>query len=66
MPLIALRSQQGVALQVQGLVIAVGRNAHVADGRVYGNPELIGFRTLTHSDRVSRTGFDAQTRHQTP
>ena len=37
--------QQGIALQIHNLAVAVGRNAHVADEHVCGNPRLIGFRT---------------------
>jgi len=38
MPLIDPRRQQGIALQIHYLAIAIGRNAHVADEHVYGNP----------------------------
>jgi hypothetical protein len=38
LPLIDPRRQQGIALQIQDLPIAVCRNAHVADQHMYGNP----------------------------
>ena len=63
MPLIDPCGQQGVALQIQDLAIAVGRNAHVADEHAYGNPGLIGFRTLCHSDRGCRACFEAEIGH---
>ena len=62
MPLIDPRGQQRVTLQVHDLPIAIGRNPHVADEHAYGNPRLIGFRRLPHSDKVCRADFDAQSR----
>jgi hypothetical protein len=59
-PLIDPSGQQRVALQIQHLPIAIGRDTHVADQHVCGNPQLNRFRTVRHSDCLSCM-FCAQT-----
>jgi hypothetical protein len=60
MPLINPCHQQGIALQIQHLAVAVGRDTHVSNHHVHGNPRVIGFRTLRHSDNICRAGFEAE------